>query len=75
MEALRGKTNDSNNEKIDYSFNVEDDRITISERRRGSPIDKVVSELMIYVNTNGASNWLTAVSPASIAARVAARSG
>ena len=45
MEAFRGKTNDSNNEKIDYSFNVEDDRITISERRRGSPIDKVVSEL------------------------------
>lgn len=51
MEAVRGKTNDSNNEKIDYSFHVEDDRITISERRRGSPIDKVVSELMIYVNT------------------------
>ena len=51
MEAVRGKTNDSNNEKIDYSFHVEDDRIAISERRRGSPIDKVVSELMIYVNT------------------------
>ncbi|SCY37178.1 exoribonuclease-2 [Nitrosospira sp. Nl5] len=50
-EAFRGKTNDSNNEKIDYGFNVQDDRITISERRRGSPIDKVVSELMIYVNT------------------------
>ncbi|MBA2659003.1 MAG: RNB domain-containing ribonuclease [Nitrosospira sp.] len=51
MEAFRGKTNDSNNEKIDYGFNVENDRVTISERRRGSPIDKVVSELMIYVNT------------------------
>ncbi|KIO50336.1 ribonuclease catalytic domain-containing protein [Nitrosospira sp. NpAV] len=51
MEAVRGKASDSNNEKIDYSFNVTDDRITISERRRGSPIDKVVSELMIYVNT------------------------
>lgn len=50
-EAFRGKTNDSNNEKIDYSFYVEGDRIIISERRRGSPIDKVVSELMIYVNT------------------------
>lgn len=51
MEAVRGKSNDGNNEKIDYSFHVEDDRVTISERRRGSPIDKVVSELMIYVNT------------------------
>ncbi|MDQ3184906.1 MAG: RNB domain-containing ribonuclease [Pseudomonadota bacterium] len=50
-EAFRGKANDSNNEKIDYGFNIENDRITISERRRGSPIDKVVSELMIYVNT------------------------
>jgi exoribonuclease-2 len=50
MEALRGKTNDSNNERIDYSFNVNDDHISIIPRRRGSPIDKVVSELMIYVN-------------------------
>ena len=50
MEALRGKANDSNNERVDYSFHVKDDRITISQRRRGSPIDKVVSELMIYVN-------------------------
>lgn len=50
MEAQRGKSND-NNDKIDYSFDIKDDRVTISERRRGSPIDKVVSELMIYVNT------------------------
>jgi exoribonuclease-2 len=51
MEILRGKENDLNNEKIDYSFFVEQDRITIQERRRGSPIDRVVSELMIYANT------------------------
>lgn len=51
MEMLRGKENDINNEKIDYSFFVEQDRITIQERRRGSPIDRVVSELMIYANT------------------------
>jgi exoribonuclease-2 len=51
LEELRGKTNDINNEKIDYSFEINNDRVTIVERRRGSPIDKVVSELMIYVNT------------------------
>ncbi|SDY48056.1 ribonuclease catalytic domain-containing protein [Nitrosomonas sp. Nm33] len=51
MEILRGKENDINNEKIDYSFFIEQDRITIQERRRGSPIDRVVSELMIYANT------------------------
>jgi exoribonuclease-2 len=51
LEELRGKTNDINNEKIDYSFEINNDHVTIVERRRGSPIDKVVSELMIYVNT------------------------
>ena len=51
MEAARGKANDSNNEKIDYNFNVTNDRIAIGQRRRGSPMDKVVSELMIYVNS------------------------
>ncbi len=51
MENQRGKTNDSNSDKIDYSFEIDGEHVTISERRRGSPIDKVVSELMIYVNT------------------------
>lgn len=51
MEHQRGKANDINNDKIDYSFEIKNDHVTISERRRGSPIDKVVSELMIYVNT------------------------
>jgi exoribonuclease-2 len=50
LEANRGKANDSNNDRVDYSFSVADDRITITPRRRGSPIDKVVSELMIHVN-------------------------
>lgn len=51
MEILRGKENDINNDKIDYSFCVEHNRISIQERRRGSPIDRVVSELMIFANT------------------------
>lgn len=51
MENQRGKANDTNNDKIDYSFEIDNDHVTINERRRGSPIDKVVSELMIYVNT------------------------
>lgn len=50
QEVLRGKVNDTNNERAEYSFAVRDDHVTISERRRGSPLDKVVSELMIYVN-------------------------
>ncbi|SEI74747.1 ribonuclease catalytic domain-containing protein [Nitrosomonas eutropha] len=50
MEKLRGKDQDINSEKVDYSFAIEQDRVSISERRRGAPIDKVVSELMIFAN-------------------------
>jgi len=51
LEALRGKSADNSTQQIDYNFHVENDRITISNRLRGSPIDKVVSELMILVNS------------------------
>ncbi len=51
MEYSRGKANDSNNERIDYGFSVKGDNVTIKERRRDSPLDKLVSELMIFVNT------------------------
>jgi exoribonuclease II len=51
LEATRGKSADNNQQQIDYNFHVENDRITISTRQRGSPIDKVVAELMIFVNS------------------------
>jgi exoribonuclease-2 len=51
LEALRGKSADNSTQQVDYNFHVENDRITISNRLRGSPIDKVVSELMILVNS------------------------
>ena len=50
MESARGKANDNNNERIDYGFSLEDGRIIIKERWRDSPINKLVSELMIFVN-------------------------
>jgi exoribonuclease-2 len=49
METGRGKSSD-NMQQVDYNFHIENDRISITTRRRGSPIDKVVSELMILVN-------------------------
>lgn len=49
LEAARGKPSDNGN-RLDYNFHIENDRVTITNRRRGSPIDKVVSELMILVN-------------------------
>jgi exoribonuclease-2 len=51
LEALRGKSGENSIQQVDYNFYVENDRITISNRLRGSPIDKVVSELMILVNS------------------------
>jgi exoribonuclease II len=37
---------------VDYTFYVENDRVRIVPRRRGSPLDKLVSELMILVNSS-----------------------
>jgi exoribonuclease-2 len=53
LSARRGKT-DFN--RIDYSFDVDwtagtEGRVTITPRERGSPLDKLVSELMIHVNS------------------------
>jgi exoribonuclease-2 len=39
-------------EKLDYTFRVESGRVTIEPRRRGTPIDVLVSELMIHVNSS-----------------------
>ena len=63
LESARGKPAD-NNTQTDYNFHIENDppcgssgensgesRVSITQRRRGSPIDKVVSELMILVNS------------------------
>lgn len=49
-ERRRGK-NENRVQRHDYSFYVENDRVRIELRKRGSPVDKVVSELMILVNS------------------------
>ncbi len=52
LSTERGK-NDIN--RIDYSFHIDwdaghDGRVAIVPRERGSPLDKLISELMIHVN-------------------------
>jgi exoribonuclease-2 len=49
-EAERGRADTGREPRPEYSFRVDGERIDIVERRRGSPIDKVVAELMILVN-------------------------
>ncbi|MFA6311517.1 MAG: RNB domain-containing ribonuclease [Sterolibacterium sp.] len=69
LEAGRGKQGAN---QADYNFVVDWDattaqgpgRISISERRRGSPLDKLVAELMIAAN----STWGRALADAGIAA-------
>ncbi|MDP3138929.1 MAG: RNB domain-containing ribonuclease, partial [Burkholderiaceae bacterium] len=51
-------------QRPEYSFSVEDDRVTITRRPRGTPIDRVVSELMIYAN----SEWGRQLSASETAA-------
>jgi exoribonuclease-2 len=52
LEAARGKSDVA---RIDYTFHVDwdaapDGKVTIVPRQRGSPLDKLVAELMIHVN-------------------------
>jgi exoribonuclease-2 len=49
LQAGRGKPGNQV-ERADYSFYVENDRVTITERKRGTPLDTLVAELMILVN-------------------------
>jgi exoribonuclease-2 len=51
LEARRGKPS-TGAATLDYSFHVEDGRVRIVARRRGAPLDKLVSEMMILANTS-----------------------
>jgi exoribonuclease-2 len=51
LEKRRGKPS-VNATNLDYVFRVEDGRVTIEARKRGAPLDKIVSELMILANTS-----------------------
>lgn len=55
LEAARGATNQTNRQ--DYNFKIEAGRVEITPRKRGSPIDKVVAELMILANSRWGT-WL-----------------
>lgn len=55
LEAGRGKADTV--DRVDYNFRVDGEHIRIEPRKRGSPIDKVVSELMIFANAHW-GGWL-----------------
>ncbi len=63
-DAVRGKP--ENNNRADFSYELEtvegatpsgEEQVSITQRMRGSPVDKIVSEWMIFANVQWAS-WL-----------------
>jgi exoribonuclease-2 len=51
LEAKRGRPS-AGAMTLDYSFHVDNGRIRIVPRKRGAPLDKLVAEMMILVNTS-----------------------
>ena len=51
LEKARGKVDPNRAPQIDYNFYVTDGKVEIVARERGSPMDKLVAELMIYANS------------------------
>ena len=52
LEKGRGKFDPNRAPQVDYNFYVENDLVRITERKRGSPMDKLVAELMIHANAH-----------------------
>jgi exoribonuclease-2 len=50
LEKARGKYDPTKPIQMDYNFYVIDGKVSIIGRRRGSPMDKLVAELMIEAN-------------------------
>jgi exoribonuclease II len=48
LENARGMADSK--DRIDYNFYVDAGRVTITQRKRGAPLDKLVAELMILAN-------------------------
>ncbi len=51
LEKARGKYDPTKPQPVDYNFYVTDGKVTIVNRQRGSPMDKLVAELMIEANS------------------------
>ncbi len=51
LKALRG-AGDDKPDRLDYTLRVSGDRVAIVPRKRGTPVDTLVSELMIAVNAS-----------------------
>jgi exoribonuclease-2 len=72
LQAARGKADiEGEIQRAEYNFYVDGEEVRIVERRRGSPVDKVVSEMMIYAN----AEWGGQLAKAGYVAIYRAQSG
>ncbi len=71
LEIARGKADPNRAPQIDYNFYVVDGIVKIVARERGSPMDKLVAELMIYAN----SHWGGLLKEAGLAGIYRAQTG
>ncbi len=71
LEKARGKHNPNRAPQMDYNFYVTEGLVKIVARERGSPMDKLVAELMIYAN----SHWGGLLKAANIAGIYRAQTG
>lgn len=70
LEKRRGKYDPTRPAQHDYNIDVVDGRVSITIRKRGAPMDKLVSELMILAN----SEWGRMLAEADIPAMYRAQS-
>lgn len=70
LEKGRG-VDENQPQRLDYNFYVTDNRVSIIARKRGSPMDKLVSELMIFTN----SEWGRVLKEAEVPAIYRAQGG
>ena len=71
LEIARGKADPNRAPQIDYNFYVNEGIVKIVARERGSPMDKLVAELMIYAN----SHWGGLLKEAGVAGIYRAQTG
>jgi exoribonuclease II len=71
LQTARGKSDAEGDQRAEYNFHVDGEHVEIVARERGTPVDKVVSELMIYAN----SEWGRQLGAGGYAAIYRAQSG
>ena len=73
LEMRRGKADTNATVRLDYNFAIVDGKVVLTTRRRGAPMDKLVSELMILANSTWGGDLAAAGIPAMYRAQTAGK--